>query len=113
MSAWHSQAVAEALAEVHGQSPGRLYTVAEVKRLVYSRLVYSLIDSAQTRSTNLEDALAIVGRIERVRSVQRELKAAFARDELDGGAKTALTHPLYVQCAAELAELHDALKMLI
>ena len=108
MSAWHSQAVAEVLAEVRGQSPGRLYTVAEVKRLVYS-----LIDSGQTLGTNLEDALAIVAKIERVRSVQRELKAAFARDELDGGAKTALTHPLYVQCAAGLAELHDALKLLI
>ncbi|QJD53234.1 hypothetical protein SEA_TEMPO_12 [Microbacterium phage Tempo] len=63
--------------------------------------------------TNIDDALEIVAEIDRVRSVIRELKAAFARSELDGGAKAAPKHPLYVECEERLAKLHDELMMVI
>lgn len=63
--------------------------------------------------TNLDDAIAIVDQIDRVRAVQRELKAAFARSELDGGAKAAVDHPLYLEAAAKLEELHDEMMGLI
>lgn len=63
--------------------------------------------------TNLDDALLIVEQIDRVRSVQRELKASFARSELDGGAKAALSHPLYLDAEHELDSLHERLMLLI
>lgn len=64
-------------------------------------------------SANLDDALAIVDRIERIRSLQRELRGAFARSELDGGAKEAAAHPLYLEAEDELRSLHDELVILI
>ncbi|QIG59022.1 hypothetical protein SEA_RUBYRALPH_14 [Microbacterium phage RubyRalph] len=63
--------------------------------------------------TNLDDAIEIVAEIDRVRSVIRELKAAFAKSELDGGAKAAPSHPLYIQAQEKLDELHDQLMMVI
>ncbi|QKO02764.1 hypothetical protein SEA_KELCOLE_11 [Microbacterium phage Kelcole] len=63
--------------------------------------------------TNIDDALEIVTEIDHVRAVIRELKAAFARSELDGGAKAAPKHPLYVECEERLAKLHDELMMVI
>lgn len=66
-----------------------------------------------TSRTNLDDALEIVHEIDDVRSVIRELKAAFARSELDGGAKAAPSHPLYVEAEERLAALHDQLMMVI
>lgn len=62
---------------------------------------------------NLERALALVERIERMRAIQRELRSAFARSELDGGAKAAPDHPLYRDAEAELERLHAALMILI
>lgn len=63
--------------------------------------------------TNVDDALGIVAEIDQVRAVLRELKAAFARSELDGGVKAAPRHPLYTQCEERLATLHDQLMLLI
>lgn len=67
----------------------------------------------QTVSANLDDALSIVDRIARIRSLQRELRSAFARSELDGGAKEAAAHPLYLEAERELTCLHDQLMILI
>lgn len=66
-----------------------------------------------TPRTNIDDALEIVHEIDQVRSVVRELKAAFARSELDGGVKAAPRHPLYVECEERLATLHDQLLMVL
>jgi hypothetical protein len=63
--------------------------------------------------TNLDDAVQVVAEIDKVRAVQRELRSAFARSELDGGAKAALNHPLYLEAATRLDELHDELMGLI
>lgn len=68
---------------------------------------------AAQRLTNLDRAVDLIEQIEQIRAVQRELKSAFARSELDGGARAALNHPLYVQAQAKLDELHDALMILI
>ena len=62
---------------------------------------------------NLDDALAILDRIERLRALQRELRAAFVRSELDGGAKGALGHPLYIEAEDQLRSLHDQLMILV
>lgn len=63
--------------------------------------------------TNLDDAADLIVEIERTRSILREVKAAFARSELDGGAKAALSHPLYLQAETHLEHLHNDLMMLI
>lgn len=63
--------------------------------------------------TNIDDASEIVWKIDLLRGVQRELKSAFARSDLDGGAKAALSHPLYIQVQEELDELHDRLMTLV
>lgn len=63
--------------------------------------------------TNLDDAIAIVARIAQVRAVQTELRSAFAKRELDGGAKAAFDHPLYQQAVAELGDLHERMTLLI
>lgn len=62
--------------------------------------------------TNLDRAADIITAIDRARAVQRELKSAFARSGLDGGAKAALNHPLYLDAQDELDRLHDALMIL-
>lgn len=66
-----------------------------------------------TPRTNIDDALEIVHEIDQARSVIRELKAAFARSELDGGVKAALQHPLYIECEARLDALHEQLMQVI
>lgn len=63
--------------------------------------------------TNLERASELIEKIYTVRAVQRELKSAFARSELDGGARAAVKHELYIEAQAELDRLHDALMILI
>ena len=63
--------------------------------------------------TNLDDAKGLIEQIDQVRAVQRELKSAFARRELDGGVKSAADHPLYVQAQEKLEELHEELMGLI
>lgn len=63
--------------------------------------------------TNIDDAIEVVCEIDQVRAVQRELKAAFARSELDGGVKAAPSHPLYIECEERLATLHEQLILII
>jgi len=63
--------------------------------------------------TNLEKAAVIVRAIADIRAVQVELKAAFKGDELDGGWRAALTHPLYLDAEAAIADLREQLKVLI
>lgn len=71
------------------------------------------VPEAAPSRTSLDDALEIVRDVDRVRAVMRELKAAFARSELDGGVKAAPQHPLYIECEERLAALHDQLMMVI
>ena len=71
-----------------------------------------IADEAERR-TNLDDAAEIIAEIDTLRAVQRELRSAFARSELDGGAKAAPMHPLYADAEGRLAQLHDALMILI
>ncbi|AYB70122.1 hypothetical protein SEA_ONEIAGILLIAN_12 [Microbacterium phage OneinaGillian] len=70
-----------------------------------------IIRMGEPPRTNIDDALEIVADIQKLYSVQRELKAAFARSELDGGVKAAPSHPLYVECEERLEKLRDQLKM--
>lgn len=63
--------------------------------------------------TNLDDARAIVAEIQQIRAVQTELRSAFARRELDGGARAAFDHPLYLDAVRALESLHDRLTQLI
>jgi hypothetical protein len=62
---------------------------------------------------NLTQAIDIVDRIAKLKAVQIALKAAFVKDELDGGFKAAFTHPLWLQAQAEIDRLQDELKSLI
>ncbi|UDL15387.1 hypothetical protein SEA_PEPE25_12 [Microbacterium phage Pepe25] len=71
-----------------------------------------ILDQVAER-TNVQDAVEIVSEIDQVRAVIRELRAAFARSELDGGVKAAPNHPLYRQCEARLEELHEQLMLVI
>lgn len=72
-------------------------------------------DSAKSTATNLslEKAMRIVGEIDLLRGVQRELKAAFKDDELNGGWKAALDHPLWGWAEQRIAALHEDMKGLI
>lgn len=69
------------------------------------------IREVHEQRTNIDDALEIVADIQKIYSVQRELKAAFARSDLDGGVKAAPSHPLYAECEERLEKLRDQLKM--
>lgn len=62
---------------------------------------------------NLDRATEICDEVEGLLRVQGELKRAFKNDELDGGWKTALEHPLYLQAEARKVALQDELKGLI
>lgn len=73
----------------------------------------TMADMFTAMRTNVDDAADIVWQISIRRDIQRELKSAFARSDLDGGAKAALSHPLYIQVQEELDELHDQLMMLV
>lgn len=78
-------------------------------RLTSMEARHLLADYAER--TNIDDALEIVADIQKIYSVQRELKAAFARSDLDGGVKAAPSHPLYAECERRLEKLRDQLKM--
>lgn len=62
---------------------------------------------------NLEAARELVKEISELKEIQRRLKDAFAKDELDGGALTALDHPLYLQASEEINRLEEEFKQLI
>lgn len=62
---------------------------------------------------NLEDAKELIKEISELKEIQRRLKDAFAKDELDGGALAALDHPLYLQAAEEIKRLEEEFKQLI
>lgn len=62
---------------------------------------------------NLARAMQIVTDIDICRGVLDALKRAFKSQELDGGWKAALTHPLYVDTEAHIASLEDELRGLI
>lgn len=69
--------------------------------------------AARAENLSLQKAVVIVASIDGYRAVMREIKAAFVGDELNGGPKGALTHPLYLQAQARIAELHEEMKGLI
>lgn len=62
---------------------------------------------------NLDDAREIVNEIAELRAAQEELKRAFKNDDLEGGWRAALTHPLYLSAAERIETLHEQLKGLI
>ena len=62
---------------------------------------------------NLEDGKKIDQEISELESLQKRLKSAFAEDELEGGWKAALTHPLYIEAQRSIDRLKDELKLLI
>lgn len=74
---------------------------------------HHLETAARAENLSLQKATVIVASIESYRAVQREIKAAFVGDELNGGPKGALTHPLYLLAQARIAELHEEMKELI
>jgi len=62
--------------------------------------------------SDLDSAATIVARIDSLVRVQAELKRAFKDDELDGGWRAALTHPLYLRCESAIADLRQELTLL-
>lgn len=63
--------------------------------------------------SNLVRAKDIVHEIDELRALQRELKSAFKNDELDGGWRAALQHPLYLDAERAIEKLQEQLKILI
>lgn len=99
-----------------GLVPGVEYRLGGLQRVsdpIGARPEVTGWDVTVRARTNLDDALEIVEEIDRVRSVIRELKAAFAKSELDGGVKAAPKHPLYIEAQEKLDQLHDQLMMVI
>lgn len=66
-----------------------------------------------TQEWNLWRAAEIDDEIRKLEGLQARLKRAFKDDEIDGGWKAALTHPLYLKAEARIASLNDELKGLI
>lgn len=62
---------------------------------------------------NLIRAREISAEIQALKQIQKDLKDAFHHRELDGGARAALTHPLYLDAEKKIAELQEALTILI
>lgn len=81
-------------------------------RVIAQSLSLDVVAPKATR-LSLTKAVRIIDEIELVRGVQRELKAAFTGDELNGGWRAALDHPLWAEADARLTELQDELKGLI
>lgn len=100
--------------------PGELITVpvGELMDFVCLTLredrshLYDQILNRAPLPTDLDDALHITARIAAVLALQVQLKAAFAKRELDGGALAALDHPLWARTVAELDSLRDELVQL-
>lgn len=76
------------------------------------RDVQQLLDTFE-HLTDLEKAKALVKEIDELLQLQKTIKLAFAKDELDGGWKTALEHPLYLEAENQLQELFSEMKGLI
>lgn len=70
-------------------------------------------DDIDEKYTNLDQAEDLINRIGTLKAVQKFLKDAFAHRELDGGAKAALDHELYLQAQAEIDQLEEELTQLI
>lgn len=64
-------------------------------------------------SLNLVKSRALYRERQELKGVQDALKAAFKGDELDGGWRAALSHPLYLKIEGRLAEIDEELKGLI
>lgn len=79
------------------------------------RLQQSLIEAhgGEPYAWDLARAAEIVDEVEALKRLQAELRRAFAGDELDGGWKTALEHPIYLKADARITNLHEELKGLI
>jgi hypothetical protein len=63
--------------------------------------------------SNLDRAIKIAERIDKLLAVRSNLRAAFAGKELEGGHKAAFDHPLWHQADAEIARLRDSLTLLV
>lgn len=63
--------------------------------------------------TNVDRGIEISQRIAAIDAMLGELKRIFAKRELEGGYKAALTHPLWTQCQAERAQLQESLTLLV
>lgn len=63
--------------------------------------------------SNLDKAIVITEDIRQCKAVMKALKDAFSYRDLEGGYKAALTHPLYLDAEAKVAELEEELTLLI
>jgi hypothetical protein len=63
--------------------------------------------------TNLEKAKQMIDEIGQLQKVKGHLKYAFKNDQLEGGEKAALMHPLYLAADSRIDELQGQLKELI
>jgi hypothetical protein len=95
----------ELLVEIDMHSPDA--TVRRLQRELHEAWGNDAVD------WDLARAMQIVTDIDICRGVLDALKRAFKDQELDGGWRTALTHPLYAQTEAHIASLEDELRGLI
>jgi len=95
----------ETLADLDMHSPDP--TVRRLQRELHEAWGNDVVD------WNLARAMQIVTDIDICRGVVDALKRAFKSEELDGGWRTALSHPLYVSTEARIASLEDELRGLI
>lgn len=62
---------------------------------------------------DIDRAIDYAERIQRCRAAQNELKIAFVKRELDGGAKAAMTHPLFLRLQAEIDQAQNLMVHLV
>jgi hypothetical protein len=98
------RAAIECLEEIDQQSPDG--TIRRLQR--------DLVEAyAGEGPWNLDRARMITTEIMELGTLQGALKAAFRNDELDGGWKAALDHPLYIQAEERIVSLREELRGLI
>ena len=95
----------ELLVEIDKESPDAI--IRRLQRELHEAWGNDAVD------WNLARAMQIIADIDICRGVLDALKRAFKNEELDGGWRTALTHPLYVSTEARIASLEDELRGLI
>lgn len=95
----------ETLAELDQHAPDR--TIRRLQRELHEAWGNDAVD------WNLARAMQIVTDIDICRGVLDALKRAFKDQELDGGWRAALSHPLYVSTEERIASLEDELRGLI
>lgn len=62
---------------------------------------------------NIEKGIRLSEEIEQLKMMQKNLTSAFHHQQLDGGAKAALEHPLYLAAAERIQKLQVEMTLLI